>query len=121
MHIWTDKEGNKLTASEFTSRWKEGIQKVSALDKVKMQLIFTFIVLFGIIIGLISVYIAKTWWLLIILIGAFGLNALGLLGTYQQYLAYKKIEDMLNVPDGDVKEAIVDATEVRTQPIKEST
>ena len=99
MHIWKDKEGNKLTPSEFMSRWKSGIQKVSAMDKVKMQLVFTYIIIFGVIFGLISTIIYKQWWLLVILIGALGLNCVSLLGIYQQYFVYKNINSLLKGVD----------------------
>ena len=110
MKVWTDKEGKAVSGKEFMTRWKQGIEKVSSLDKVKMQILFTYIVLLGIIIGIISVIYGKMWWLLVVLIGSFGLTIVSLIGIYQQYYAYKNIEDILAKANSQVFDGPVDAS-----------
>ena len=93
--MWRDREGNKVTAKEFMQRWKGGIEKVTAQQKVKMQIIFTIIILLGVLIGIVTAILTKIWWLLIVLVGAFGINVISFIGILQQYIAYDKIEKAL--------------------------
>lgn len=82
MKIFKDKEGNKLTFKEFTSRWKSGIEEITPIQKIKTQILGTRIMLLGLFLGLcVSIYGWKNlWWVGIILIGA-------LINTGVQYLA----------------------------------
>lgn len=90
-----DKAGNPLTPSEFMSRWRKGIQGVTPLQQTHMNLIGMIIVLVGIFSGLLVTAFTNIWWLFIILIGSLFVSGTNLLGTYQRYLALKKIEEVL--------------------------
>jgi len=92
---WKDKNGKELNLKEFMERWKGGIEKVTAMQKTKMSILFTFIILLGVLIGVVTAIITKVWWLLIVLLGALGVNAISLISTLQQYIAYSKIEEMV--------------------------
>jgi len=92
---WKDKTGKEVSKEEFIQRWKAGIEKVTAMQKTKMSIIFTIIILVGVLIGIITAIITKVWWLLIVLIGAFGINIISFISVLQQYIAYSKIEEMM--------------------------
>jgi len=82
-YFWKDKQGNKLTFQEFMQRWKQGLEGVTPLQQVRMQLWSTYIMLIGIVCGFVISIIAwkNIWWLAIILGGALfntGISALGL-------------------------------------------
>lgn len=83
--MWKDKQGNELTFKEFMQKWREGIEGISPLQKLKSQMWGTRISLIGIILGLfVSVYGYKNlWWVAIILLGA-------LINTYIQYISFKQ-------------------------------
>lgn len=102
MKIWTDKQGNKLTFKEFIERWKKGIEGITPLQQVKGQINSTIIMLIGIKAGIIvSLFgVAKLWWLLIILIGAFFNTSISLLGLWQK----KKLLEKFDVNYNDVEE-----------------
>jgi len=103
MKVWTDKEGNKLTAREFMSRWKEGIQKVTPLQQTVSSFYFTWLTIIGLVCGLIvSIWkFQLLWWLGIILVAGIGNTFVGLIGTYQKYLQLKKIDDIVK---GEIKD-----------------
>jgi len=88
-----DKDGNYLTTKEFFSRWKEGIQKITPLEQTRISLNGVVLVFVGVIIGLISTIITKTWWLVIILLGSLFLSVVNLIGTFQRYFSLKKLDD----------------------------
>ena len=104
MKVWTDKAGNKLTAGEFMSRWKEGIQKVTPVQQAKSQIFGYFIMFAGIIWGLAITFNIKQWWLFTILCGSIVITGVQFLGTYQKYLLLARYEKevLLNVTKKDL-------------------
>lgn len=90
MKFWKDKQGNKLTFKEFTEKWKQGINEITPLQKIKTQITATRISLLGIFLGLIVTSIAyeNLWWVSIILLGA-------LINTGVQYLGLAQQRDSL--------------------------
>jgi hypothetical protein len=93
MKVFKDKEGNKLTASEFFSRWGEGIKQITPYQKLKFQLRGTFLILIGLICGLIiSIKNYKTlWWVAIILLGALIVNGIQYFALRQQKSLLKRL------------------------------
>jgi len=91
-----DKFGNELTTKEFFQRWKMGIQKVTPLQQMKVNLIGNSLVLCGVIVGLITTFILKVWWLFIILSGSLFLSSMGFLSNLQKYWVFKKINQEVN-------------------------
>lgn len=81
-----DKYGNQLTWKEFFTRWKQGIDKVTELQKVGTQIFSTWIVVIGLLCGIVvGIWKIRTyWWLLIIFTGALINTSVGLLGLYQR-------------------------------------
>lgn len=86
MSFWTDKEGNELTFKQFMARWKEGMKNINPYQQTKSQLISTWIMLVGIIAGLvITIYTFETlWWLTIILAGGTFNTLIQILGLWQK-------------------------------------
>jgi len=103
MKIWKDKEGNKLTFKEFMGRWKDGIEGITALQKIKTQVTATRIQLLGIFLGLIvtSITYENLWWVAIILLGA-------LINTGVQYLGLTQQRNSLIKHDENCEEMSLD-------------
>jgi hypothetical protein len=81
-----DKYGVQLTWKEFFARWKSGIEQVTELQKVRTQIFSTWIVIVGLLCGIvISLFkISQFWWLLIILAGALLNTLISQLGLHQR-------------------------------------
>ncbi len=90
------KAGEKISWKEFMRRWGKGIERVSAYQQVKMQIISTWIILIGVLCGFIITLFAfkQVWWLTIILGGALFNTSIQLLGLWQK----KKLLSRFNVP-----------------------
>lgn len=94
MKFWKDKDGNKLTYSEFLARWKDGIMSITPLQQIKTQTRSTLIMLVGVLAGIIVTItqVKKLWWVLIILIGAFGVILMQFIGLAQKKKFLENIE-----------------------------
>jgi len=97
MKVWKDKEGKKLTSTEFIERWKSGIEGITPAQKLKTQIMGTRISLIGILLGLfVSIYGYKhLWWVGIILLGALINTGIQYLGLVQQMKVFEDIEKQL--------------------------
>jgi len=91
MKFWTDKQGKELTFKEFMQRWKQGIQEVNQVQQLKISLIGYWIVLGGIVSGIISAIITSIWWLMIVLLGSLIITGVSTLGAYQKYNILSKL------------------------------
>lgn len=78
--------GEEITHKEYMKRWKQGIMKVGLLSQTKIQVRSTWIIIIGLIAGIIvSIMNAENlWWLIIILLGALGNTAIQLIGLIQK-------------------------------------
>lgn len=104
MKIWKDKQGNKLTFKQLTKRWKEGIDEITPLQKLRTQITGTRISLLGIFLGLIITTIAykNLWWVAIILLGALinvGVQYLGLTQQRKSLLKYEEGCEEMDLDD----------------------
>ena len=92
--FWKDKEGNKLTYKEFIERWKQGINKITPLQQIKVQVRSTKLSLIGVVCGIgISIYAyEKLWWVMIILFGVLGVTSMQLVGMMQKRNILENIE-----------------------------
>lgn len=102
MAFWTDRNGNKLTFSEFKERWKQGIAKVSQLQQVNASIKFTWLTLAGLLCGIVvsSWQFNTLWWLTIILVAAFGNTGVGMLGLWQKRQMLENIEKQMKQIQG---------------------
>ena len=82
--VWKDKEGKKITAKEFGQRFKDGINNITPVQKLKNEVRSTFTMLIGYLVGLVSLIIYReafvvqwfTYALIIIFLGASWSNEL---------------------------------------------
>ena len=95
MKVWTDKEGNKLDAKEFMSRWKDGINAVTPLQNTYITLIGHVIILIGIALGIVINLVYSIWWLFIILIGSAFVSGMSFIATLQRYRLLKQINEQI--------------------------
>jgi hypothetical protein len=78
----------------FFARWKQGIEMITAMQTVKINIMSTILIIIGIAIGLYSTWLTRTFWLYIILMGSFFITGTSLIGMLQKYLMLKKIEEI---------------------------
>lgn len=103
----TTKSGEQISTKEFFSRWKKGISEVTALQQVSMQLRSLYIIMFGLICGIVIciIGIKNLWWLLIILIGGLFNTIIQMLGIYQKKIILERLEEdyvnLEDIKDGD--------------------
>jgi len=101
IHIWKDKEGKKVTAKEFVTRFKEGVGKMTPIQKAKNEVRSTFTMFVGYFFGLISLIIYReafvvqwfTYALIIIFLGASWSNGIRWFALRQQLKLLKKIDE----------------------------
>ena len=88
-----DKDGNKLTWKEFFARWKKGIEGITPLQQAKVIYQNSFIMLLGILLGIIfSLFRFKDlWWLTLILTSAFVNTLVVQIGNFQKYQLLKRM------------------------------
>jgi len=96
LKIWTDREGKKLTASEFVERFKQGVEKVTPLQSVKSNLLGYTIVVIGILWGLVISFTSKQYWLLTILLGSSFITGTAIIGVLKTYFILTKLEQEVN-------------------------
>jgi len=103
-----DKQGNKITFKEFKKRWKNGMQEVTQLQISKQTLNSTYIVLLGLVCGIITTALTRVknmwWWVLIILVGSLFLTVLQQIGNYQKYFNLKKVDDTMKQLEKELEE-----------------
>lgn len=89
------KTGEVISWREFGKRWKQGIQAITPMQQTKTQLMGQMIVMIGIVVGIIFSFQLDYSWLFLILLGSFFVSGVGMLGTYQRFLALLQMEKML--------------------------
>ena len=106
MYFWKNKKGEKLSFKEFLKNWKSGIETINPLQKIKVQIGGTRIMLIGLFLGLaVSIYGWKNlWWVGIILIGAILNTGVQYLGLIQQRKLLDNLEKQFNLPEEDDKD-----------------
>ena len=108
MKVWKDKAGNKLTAKQFLKRFKEGVDTITLIQKLKNEARSTFTMLIGYIVGLLSLIIYReafvvqwfTYALIIIFLGATWSNGLKWVVLRQQLKQLQNLDkESINVND----------------------
>ena len=94
--MFKDNEGNQLTYKEYMERWKKGIEQVTPLQQANAQFKSTIIMLIGILAGIIITIsqFKKLWWVMLILVGAFGVTSFQLVGLFQKKRALQRFEKL---------------------------
>lgn len=103
------KTGENISWKEFFKRWGKGIEGVTVLQQVQMQIQATWIIIIGITCGIIvSLFAIKTlWWLMIILIGGLYNTIIQLIGLFQKKRQMKAFEQLKITFEKDEKEELV--------------
>jgi len=95
MKVWTDRDGKRIDSTEFLKRFKEGVVKTSPLQQLRLQMWSSTPIFAGVLWGLVITFMAKTYWLTLILIGVLPIQSITFLGMYQKYISLKKTEDLI--------------------------
>lgn len=87
------KSGEQIDWKEFGKRWKQGIVAISPFQQARMTYFNTFIILFGVLAGLVVTLfnLENLWWLSVILVGALGNTVIIQIGNYQKYKLLKML------------------------------
>ena len=94
-YFWKDKEGKELTFKQFMGRWKQGYQKVTPAQQIRITL-WSFIPMFiGIIWGMVVTFLGKTYWLTLILTGSLPITSIQFLSNLQKYQALKATQKIM--------------------------
>ena len=80
------KTGEKISWKEWLQRWKRGINGITPLQQVNIQIRGTYIIILGLLCGIFicCLNIKDLWWLMIILIGGLFNSAMQWVGLYQK-------------------------------------
>jgi len=106
-YFWKAKDGTELSLKEFLARWKKGVEGITPIQQTKTTLMGIWITTTGIIAGIVVNALIRLkdmwWWIEIILIGSLIVTGVSLLGTYQKYKAYKRIDEEIKKINGEIK------------------
>jgi len=89
------KSGEKVSPKEFMKRWKQGMKDVTPRQMGVINIFGSVLVLSGVLIGLVTTFLTKTWWLFIILIGSLFLTAMSFLSTIQKQMMLNEFEKQM--------------------------
>jgi len=99
-----DASGKEINKEEWMSRWKAGMQEVTPLQTTQFNMYGYYLILVGIIVGIVTAILTKAWWLLIILLGSFIVSGTATLGNYQKLVALRKLDSMMKEDTMEVKD-----------------
>jgi hypothetical protein len=93
------KNFRKLGRKEFMNKLKDGVERISPIQKTKAELRGMIITLLGIITGLIATPIIRVkgvwFWVEIILVGSFIISIVQLISKMQLYSVQKKQDEII--------------------------
>lgn len=98
-YLMKDKKGKKVNTKEFFRRWKKGIEGITPLQQTKTSLLGNWIVLSGIISGMVINALVRMenqwWWIEIILGGSLILVVIQMISTIQKYWRLKEVDKQM--------------------------
>ena len=95
-----------MEEKSFMQKWKVGIQSITALQMSKINLFGSSFIIIGILIGIYSGYVTKTWWLFFVLIGSFVLASITIIAQLQKYIALDRIDKLMKSSEGGTENVI---------------
>lgn len=103
---WKDKSGKEVGKKEFIERFKKGVAGVTPLQQTEIQLRSTWIMIFGLLAGIVvSIYVFnKMWWVFIILVGALGNTSIQQLGLWQKKVLLQNFKRSIEPEGGKTDE-----------------
>ena len=84
-----------MKPKEFFKRWKGGIQQITPLQQQKINIIGSVFVVCGVIIGIITSFMLKLWWLFIILLGSLLLTGISFISILQKYFVFNELNKQM--------------------------
>lgn len=102
-YFWKDKAGNKLQGKEFMKRWAKGIEGITPVQQTRTMILGTWLIITGIVWGLVVVAMSGTWWMFIILIGSLPITIMQMVGLYQKYAKQKTVEKTMSRIEKEAK------------------
>ena len=97
--FYKTKAGEELSFKGFFKMWGKGVEGITPLQQAKASILGVWIVLTGLISGIIVNCIVRLkdtwWWLTIILVGSLFLTLIQTVGFYQRYKILKRVEDQV--------------------------
>lgn len=102
-----DNDGKEVKTKDFFQRWKDGIEGISPLQQSKTSLMGSWIVLSGVLGGMIInalVRISSQWiWIEVILLGSLVLVVMQMIGGFQKYWKFKQADVVQKQFEEDMK------------------
>ena len=89
------KNYKKLGFKKFMKKWSEGIEGITPLQNARTSLMGTYLILVGIIFGIVVTSIGKVWWMVIILCGSLIVTTMSWVSTYQKFKKFKEIDRIM--------------------------
>ena len=86
------RSGEQISIKEFFKRWKEGVANMTPLQQLKSVQMGYWIVILGMVWGVIYGIIKQFWWLTIIMVGALIIQLFGILSNSQKIRLLKSLE-----------------------------
>jgi len=102
------KTGEELSFKGFFKMWGKGIEGITPLQQAKSNLLGVWIVLTGLISGIIVNCLVRLkdtwWWLTIILVGSLFLTLIQTVGFYQKYKILKRVNEEVKKLNQEVED-----------------
>ena len=98
-----------MNPKEFMRRWIEGIKNLSQTQQLYSKLWLFAGGAFGLALATITLIMRKSWGLSIFVFCMVGLQIISFIGTRQQYIAMKGIEDELKLNEKAKEEDLAKA------------
>src|SRR3990167_1299541 len=88
-----------MTNKTFISKWKAGMAKATPLQLTEATQKGNWVMLLGIITGIIVMVFNKSfWWIEIILVASLFNHAIVMIGNWQKIKQFREVEKMFNEP-----------------------
>lgn len=101
------KTGEELSFKQFFKLWRKGVDGVTPIQQSFSQVLGTWIVLSGILCGIIVNLLVRLknvwWWLTVILTGSLLLTIMQQIGALQKYWRIKEVEKVRKELENDNK------------------
>lgn len=94
-YFWKTKQGEQLSLKGFFKKWGEGIDGVTPKQQAWTQMICMYPVFAGIVWGIVTVTMAKTYWMTLVLAGSLPLSIIQFIASLQKYRRHKLIENTM--------------------------
>lgn len=90
-------------------KWKAGVQAITPMQQINVQILFNAIISVGLLFGIVVSFLASTrlWWLIVVLFGAFGNSVVSMIALIQKKMMVSQFS-LANLPTQLNKEVEVE-------------